>query len=58
MNVVYYDEVIWQANYTVKNRTIQNDMNYAVYPVASITKVFTVSASRLYWFFIKYSQDN
>ena len=48
MNVVYYDEVIWQANYAVKNGKIQNDMKYTVYPVASITKVFTVSASRLY----------
>lgn len=44
VNVVYDNKVIWEAKYSFKNDKITKDERNTVYPVASVTKVITVSS--------------
>lgn len=49
-NVVYMGKVIWERSYGKMNRSNPSAPNLSsktVFPVASVTKVFTVSASVL-----------
>ena len=45
-NVVYQDQVVWTKNYGLKDKTNRRDPpnQDTVFRVASITKIFTVSA--------------
>lgn len=45
-NIVYYDQVIWEVKFKLSNETneITEEEKEKLFPVASLTKVITVSA--------------
>jgi hypothetical protein len=52
MNAVYYDKVIWEAKYKWNETTkeLTEEKNEKLYPIASVTKVITVSSHRIITF--------